>query len=129
LRPGRRPRRGTGPAGGSGGPDDRPAVLVRRRCRPGSSAHPAVLRARIGTLRDRGPRPRLGGGELRRANCHPGDTETLRRGGAATFPALKSAGRAPCCLLARASVPIPKFASTRGTFLCELRNRRTLATC
>ena len=26
-----------------------------------------------------------------------------------------------------ASVPIPKFASFRGAFLCELRNRRTLA--
>ena len=26
-----------------------------------------------------------------------------------------------------ASVPIPKFASFRGIFLCELRNRRTLA--
>jgi hypothetical protein len=29
---------------------------------------------------------------------------------------------------ARASVPIPKFASLCGTLVCELRNRRTLAT-
>ncbi len=27
------------------------------------------------------------------------------------------------------SVPIPKFASLCGTLICELRNRRTLATC
>ena len=69
-------------------------------------------RARLAGLRAAGPRGR-------------GDRDTRRDG----------PGRGACAVPTRGgmfasapSVPIPKFASFCGTLVCELRNRRTLAT-